>query len=368
MSDNKLAAVLEQAETGRSLSKVQIRYLLGLTDPKQIKMLFLSAQNVRKARFGTHIFLYGFLYFSTFCRNNCRFCQYRNANTRLDRYRKSREQILAAAKDMARLGVHLIDLTMGEDPELYDPDKDGFDAFSTLVGDVRETTGLPVMVSGGVVSDDVVDTLSYAGAEWFACYQETHNRELYTQLRQGQDFDVRMDRKRRARQQGMLIEEGLLTGVGDSLDDLADSIFFMQDMSVDQARVMTFVPQENTPMAHVIPQGSLKELMTIAVMRLSMPNTLIPASLDVDGLDGLKDRLDAGANVVTSIVPPEKGLAGVAHSTLDIEDSRRNPDHILPILKECGLEPASAEQYRTWVSERRALRDLSGNLKRKQAS
>ena len=85
-------------------------------------------------------------------------------------------------------------------------------------------------------------------------------------------------------------------------------------------------------------------------MRLAMPHALIPASLDVDGLDGLKERLDAGANVVTSIVPPEKGLAGVAHSTLDIEDSRRNLDHILPVLTGCGLEPATAGQYRDWVA------------------
>ena len=98
---------------------------------------------------------------------------------------------------MAELGVHLIDLTMGEDPELYDPAKAGFDAFSALVKDVRETTGLPVMVSAGVVPDRVVTSLSQAGAEWFACYQETHNRDLYASLRPGQDFDERYETKKR---------------------------------------------------------------------------------------------------------------------------------------------------------------------------
>jgi methylornithine synthase len=87
-------------------------------------------------------------------------------------------------------------------------------------------------------------------------------------------------------------------------------------------------------------------------MRLIFPDRLIPASLDVDGLDGLKARLDAGANVVTSIVPPEKGLAGVAHNSLDIEDSRRTMAHIVPVLKTCGLQPATTEEYQAWTATR----------------
>jgi methylornithine synthase len=150
----------------------------------------------------------------------------------------------------------------------------------------------------------------------------------------------------------MLIEEGLLTGVGESLDDLADSILWMKDFAVDQARVMTFVPQADTPMAKAIPQDNLLELIIIAVMRLVLPDRLIPASLDVGGLSGLKARLDAGANVITSIVPPQKGLAGVANHSLDIEESRRTLDHILPIVKTCGLEPALPEDYLAWTTAR----------------
>jgi methylornithine synthase len=37
----------------------------------------------------------------------------------------------------------------------------------------------------------------------------------------------------------------------------------------------------------------------------------------------LKKRLHAGANVVTSIVPPGGGLAGVARPAMDIEEGRR---------------------------------------------
>ena len=87
---------------------------------------------------------------------------------------------------------------------------------------------------------------------------------------------------------GMLIEEGILTGVGESLGDLA----------------------------------------------------------------GLKARLNAGANVVTSIIPSQKGQAGVANDSLDIEDSRRSLKHILPIIRDCGLRTARPGDYRAWVSDR----------------
>ncbi|ACN13176.1 conserved hypothetical protein [Desulforapulum autotrophicum HRM2] len=55
--------------------------------------------------------MYGFLYFSNYCRNNCNFCQYRKSNHKLVRYRKTQPEITAAAQEMAAAGVHLIDLT-----------------------------------------------------------------------------------------------------------------------------------------------------------------------------------------------------------------------------------------------------------------
>ena len=56
-----------------------------------------------------------------------------------------------------------------------------------------------------------------------------------------------------------------------------------------------FVPQAGTPMAGHHFQDTVKEQIIIAVMRMVLGDVLIPASLDVDGLDGLGARLNAGA-------------------------------------------------------------------------
>ena len=86
---------------------------------------------------------------------------------------------------------------------------------------------------------------------------------------------------------------------------------------------MGLVPQHGTPLARTPAPGTFDELLVIAAMRLRMPERLIPASLDVAGLAGLDARLHAGANVVTSIVPPTAGLAGVSQSELDIDQGLR---------------------------------------------
>lgn len=263
---------------------------------------------------------------------------------------------------MADAGVHLIDLTMGDDPELYSSGDFGFKRLISMVKKVQKETRLPVMISPGILPDNVLSELVDMGVTWYACYQETHNRTLYKELRPGQGFEKRLAKKRMVKSLGMLVEEGILTGVGESLEDLTDSICWMKDFAVDQARVMTFVPQAGTPMVDAEPQDSLKEQIIIAVMRLVLPEVLIPASLDVSGLTGLKARLNAGANVVTSIVPPQKGLAGVANYSLDIEESRRSLEHVLPILRSCGLKAALPDDYLTWTTNRQnALHDFLEN-------
>jgi len=210
------------------------------------------------------------------------------------------------------------------------------------------------MVSPGVVPTDVLSDLARAGVSWYACYQETHNRELFKKLRPGQNYDARVENKESwPASSGLLTEEGLLCGVGESARDIADSIEAMRSLQVSQMRAMSFVPQKGTPMQSRKKADPLREILTIAVMRLAFPDRLIPATLDVEGLTGLQSRLEAGANVVTSLVPPGFGLAGVAQKSLDIADARRTTAGIFPELENLGLKSATTEDYISWLNERR---------------
>ena len=318
--------------------------MLSAETPEQLSELFAKARAVRKKHFENKVFLYGFVYFSTICRNNCTFCYYRSSNN-IERYRKTPDEVVSMAKSLADSGVHLIDLTMGEDPEYH---RDFTPIFS-IAQKIRQAANLPIMLSPGVMGRDIIDKAANMGIEWFALYQETHNRRLFTQLRCGQDYDKRMEAKHYAAQKGIFIEEGILTGIGETYEDIADSIIKMGEIGAKQMRVMSFIPQKGSPMEHIPKPDLMRELKIIAAIRITYPNVLIPASLDIDGIGGLKRRINAGANVVTSIIPPNMGFSGVAQVEKDIDGGGRTVAQIVPILKELGMGPATAKEYKEWL-------------------
>ena len=345
-----LDTILEKAIQEQPLHRGEVMNLFRLEEEGDQEKLYEVARKLRNRYFGNRIFLYGFIYFSTWCRNNCTFCYYRRSNKLCARYRKEDSQVLEASVHLTNSGVHLLDLTMGEDPVYFDK-KNSFRHVVRLVEKVKCETGLPIMISWGVTPDEVLSELPQAGADWFACYQETHNRELFERLRPHQDYRRRLETKQKAMKAGMLIEEGILSGVGESLGDLADSVRAMKHLNPHQARVMNFVPQKGTPLAYSPAPHSSREQIVLAVLRLLLPRRLIPASLDVNGIDGLKAKLQAGANVITSLIPPSSELRGVVQNQLGISEGQRTVQAVRPILDELGLEKASLEDYLVWVSE-----------------
>ncbi len=338
-------AIIRKALLESKLEKDEIIELLAVKNKEDLESLFLAAREIRNQHFSNKVFLYGFVYFSTWCKNECNFCYYRHSND-IMRYRKSPEEILEIAKNLADSGVHLIDLTMGEDIKYH---QENYESILKVIKDIKETTQLPVMISPGVVENKVIDQLANMGTEWYALYQETHNRALFSQLRTGQDYDERMHAKEYAKEKGMRIEEGILVGVGENLEDIANSILEMGRINAKQVRVMGFVPQKGSPMENRETSDRELELKVIAILRLMYPNALIPASLDVDGIWGLKARMNAGANVITSIIPPKQGLMGVAQSVKDVEEGSRTVKEVQAILSQMGLIPATVSEYMDYL-------------------
>ncbi len=347
---DELYDVLEKSLRRQELTDDDLLRLLNCNDRDELKKLFAAARAVRFGEFGNQVFLYGFVYFSTYCHNNCGFCYYRRENRLPRRYRKSSAEIVATAEELKASGVHLLDLTMGEDDYFLENDAE---RLIELVRTVKHSTGLPIMVSPGVVSVNAVRELAEAGADWYALYQETHNERDFVRLRIAQDYGARMAAKSAAARSGLLLEEGLMVGLGESPEDIVKSFHMMKRLCVSQGRCMTFIPQHGTPLEGRERAAFDMELKIIAALRLYLPELLIPASLDVDGRKGLKERLLAGANVVTSIIPPRKGYAGVANAVQDIDEGFRTVDGIRDTLTECGMVPASAEEYVKWVEKRK---------------
>jgi len=349
----------------KPISDDDIRQMLLITDRESLQKMFSAAASVREYFFSKNIYLYSFVYFSTYCKNKCAFCYYNAANS-IERYRLTPEELRETCAQLKGEGIHMIDLTMGEDPHFHDRPENLLE----FVRIAKETTGLPVMVSPGVVDDNFIRALQKEGAGFFALYQETYQKELYAKLRTGQSFEGRVRARNSAKAAGICIEDGILTGfskmklsggvsvhpsVSDDIESAIVSVRGMQQSDPDQVRVMTFEPQPGTLLAETTHASDLMELKVIAVLRFVFPDRFIPASLDVAGIPGMVDRINAGANVVTSIIAADSKLEGVVNFDRDVSLNERQRDakSVIEQLKKMGLRPGSQAEFEKYLNRNR---------------
>ena len=341
----EISDILDAVRNGAQATSQDVVKLLS-AEGREMEELFAEAREVRDRQFGKHVFAYGFVYFSTYCHNNCTFCYYRRTNS-IDRYRKSPEEIISLAADLKDAGIDLVDLTMGEDEHMY---ADDYSGLLEIISGVKKL-GISIMASPGAVKKEAMPKIKAAGADFYAVYQETHNRDLYSKLRLEQDFDFRYNQRVWAREAGMLTEDGMVVGLGESMEDRADAILTMGAEKCEQIRCMTFVPQAGTPLQTLEPMDSYMELKSIAVMRILFPDRFIPATLDVEGIEGMKSRLDAGASTITSIVVPHRHLAGVAQPEKDIESGGRSVQHVFDLVADMGKRIATQNEFRSMIDK-----------------
>jgi len=131
-------------EDGQKPTVDEMEAVLSYNDPDFNYALYQAASRVRDREFGNKIFMYGFVYFSTYCKNECAFCYYRRTNE-IERYRKNKEEVLEISAGLEKAGINLVDLTMGEDPKLYADDYKGIVTSSRVSGtsSIPESWSLP---------------------------------------------------------------------------------------------------------------------------------------------------------------------------------------------------------------------------------
>ncbi|WNY27785.1 methylornithine synthase PylB [Methanolapillus ohkumae] len=357
MNEADISKFVSDRISKQAISDDAILSMLSATDDEDLQKMFEAARAVRNHFFSNNVYLYSFVYFSTYCKNKCAFCYYRAANN-IDRYRLTPGELREMCAKLKNEGVHMIDLTMGEDPHFHNHPENLIE----FVQIAQEVAGLPVMISPGVVSDDLIQKLAEAGADFFALYQETYQRDLYEKLRVGQSFEGRIQARNAAKAAGMCTEDGILTGFSKSVlntpdfvvDDVKSALYSLREMQKsdpDQVRVMTFEPQPGTPLEKTIQAPYLMELKIISVLRFLFPDRFIPASLDVAGIDGMVDRLNAGANVVTSIISADSTLEGVVNFDRDVPLSARKRDakSVIERLKTMGMRPGTQADFEKYL-------------------
>jgi biotin synthase len=273
-------------------------------DPAEAEKLFAAARKIRSRHYGDDVYFRGLIEFTNHCKNDCRYCGIRRSNGKVERYRLGLEEILHCCRLGDLLGYRTFVLQGGEDPWFTDERM-----VEILAAIRRNYPGHAVTLSIGERSRESYEAFFRAGANRYLLRHETaddgHYRKLHPPVMS------LAERKRclfTLREIGYQVGAGFMVGTPFQTPEclLAD-LRFLEELQPHMVGIGPFIPQGDTPFA-AYPGGGLElTLRMVALTRLLLPKTLIPATtaLGTVSPEGRERGLMAGANVVMPNLSPK---------------------------------------------------------------
>lgn len=284
------------------LAKDEIVYIIRNISPSGKKRLYELAQLKQREYYGDHVYLRGLIEFSNICGRDCLYCGIRKSNNKVERYRLDINQIHQCCEEGYQLGYRTFVLQSGED-SYYNVQR-----LTVLVEGIKERfPDAAVTLSIGERDEDTYQRLYDAGADRFLIRHETASRRLYEFLHPKASYDERMNCIRVLKKIGYQVGSGFMVGLpGQTAEDLANDLLFLKDLHPDMIGIGPFIPHSETPLKHTS-GGALEDtLVMIALARLFVPDSLIPATTAMGTIhpQGRELALRSGANVVMPNLSP----------------------------------------------------------------
>jgi biotin synthase len=297
---NEFLDIINKIGEGNDLSKDEIAYLIRTENPKEIDIIFNTADKIRKEVVGDVVDIRGAIEFSNYCRKNCRYCGLAARND-IKRYRMSEDDILKIAKQIYSIGIKTVILQSGED-SYYTVDK-----LISIIKRIKSETGMRVTLSIGERSFEEYELLKKAGANNFLLKIESTNEKLFGRIHPDDDYNTRKQCSIWLKQLGYINGSGNIIGLpGQTIEDIADDILYFKDMGINMIGIGPFVPAKGSEFEDC-PQGSVElTLKTIAVTRIVCKRVYIPATTALASIDddGQEKALRVGANTIMLINTP----------------------------------------------------------------
>ena len=176
------------------------------------------------------------------------------------------------------------------------------------------------MVSPGVVDRCVLSDLRDAGAEWYACYQETHDRALYRVCAPVRTTIARRRAQRRRVAPGYMWRTACYLASGSRRASGLASMMTMRAPGSTAGAGHDLRPADGHAAGRAPPCPRCRPRWSrIATMRLVMPDRLIPASLDIDGIARTRGPAPRRRQRGHVDRPPPSAWPGSHSPTLDID-------------------------------------------------
>lgn len=301
--DSRVFSLINQLEAQHSLSLSDYTYLIECRSDAAAALLAEKAVKVRQKIYGRAVYVRGLIEISNFCKNDCLYCGIRRSNRSCQRYRLSREQILACCDEGYELGFRTFVLQGGEDGWFGD------EVVCGLVREIKERhPDCAVTLSLGERSRESYQALFDAGADRYLLRHETADREHYHRLHSPEmSFTNRMNCLENLRDIGYQVGCGFMVGSPwQTPETLARDLKFIEFFRPDMCGIGPFIPHKDTPFGNRA-AGTLElTCYLLSVIRLIRPNVLLPATTALGTIHpmGREKGIQAGANVVMPNLSP----------------------------------------------------------------
>lgn len=295
--------LINKLESTGMLEKNEFVSLLSNFTPDISEYLFEKSRAVSRKHFGNSIYTRGLIEFTNYCKNNCYYCGIRAGNTRAERYRLSLEDILECCESGYSLGFRTFVLQGGEDNYYTD------DNIVEIITNIKmHYPDCALTLSIGEKSEESYRAYYNAGADRYLLRQETANKEHYSLLHpKSLSLDNRKECLWNLKKIGYQVGAGFMVGSPfQSFENIAEDLLFIKELSPEMIGIGPFLPHHDTPFRDR-PKGSFElTLFIIGLLRLMMPNALIPATTALGTINqkGREKGILAGANVVMPNLSP----------------------------------------------------------------
>ena len=265
--------------------------------------LYILARKKADDVYGKDIYLRGLIEFTNYCRNNCFYCGLRRDNHNVNRYRLTKDQILECADRGYALNFRTIVLQGGEDLSYSDDD------ICAIVSGIKELhPDCAVTLSIGEKSRESYEAYFRAGADRYLLRHETANEEHYNHLHPSElSMKNRMKCLYDLKEIGYQVGAGFMVGSPFQTEECyADDLAFLQELQPEMIGIGPFIPHHDTPFRDKA-SGTLEDtLFFLAVLRLSFPEALLPATTALGTIHplGREMGIKAGANVIMPNLSP----------------------------------------------------------------
>lgn len=287
----------------QTLTPAEFKELLDHRNPELAEYLFAKARAVREANYGREVYIRGLIEFTNYCKNDCYYCGLRKSNGSAERYRLTKEEILACCAEGYALGFRTFVLQGGEDGYFTD------ERMVEIIRAIKDRyPDCAVTLSIGERSYDSYRAMYEAGADRYLLRHETANEEHYRKL-----HPENLSPAHRKRCLYHLKEIGYQVGCGfmvgspyQTTDCLVEDLLFIRELRPHMVGIGPFIPHHATPFAGR-PAGSLElTLFLLAIIRLMLPDVLLPATTALGTIHprGRELGILAGANVVMPNLSP----------------------------------------------------------------